>query len=528
MVRTVASRFGAALAAWLHPPASQLGAGNASQKSSENLFDVVPGLSLSARFAFAATIVLCNGMALLGGWVVREIEKGMLQTLAAEESVYVQGLFEPIVPKLLGNTWTPDEASRAGDQILKSAMLGNRLAAVAVWRPDGVVSYSTDRDLIGQKFPLTAEIQAALKGEIRTSLWDKRLYGVYRKRPNEIPVRTIYAPLRDPGTNAIVAVAELADNAEPSKSQLDGIRRRTWIVVGIATLLMIMLLFSIVHQGSRTIDEQRRELQSRYDEQARLAQLNKTLNERLQDSNRHGIELGEQLLRRIGMGLQDGPVQMLALALLRMNELKQTTDKSKGQKSLQAPSAAALEVIELATNEALKEIRAIEASLVLPELRQLSPHETLETAILAHERVTGSQVERDIANLPPQVPLPIAICIFRIAEEGLSNAFRHAGGLGQKLTARGEGKSITLILSDNGPGMSRDKQEALTRNLGLRGLSQRVVSIGGTFDIHSEAGKGTQLRAWIPCPEPVVPIAAGKDSGAKGNESGSGQPGTGS
>ena len=329
MADTIASRFGAAINAWLRPVDGGAGASR-GPVGSQNLSGVVPGLSLSARFAFAAAIVLCNGMALLGGWVVREIEKGMLQTLAAEESVYVQNLLEPIVPRLIDNTWTPQEASRAGDQVLKSAMLGNRLTAVAIWRPDGLVSYSTDKDLIGHKFPLTAEIQAALKGEIRTSLWDKRLYGVYRKRPNDIPVRTIYAPLRDQFAGAIVAVAELADNAEPSRSQLDGIRHRTWIVVGIATLLMIMLLFGIVHQGSRTIDEQRSELERRYENQTRLAQINKTLNERLQESNRHGIELGEQLLRRIGMGLQDGPVQMLALALLRMNELKQPINEAKG------------------------------------------------------------------------------------------------------------------------------------------------------------------------------------------------------
>ena len=510
MSETVTSRVGAALAAWLQPAASGPAASRPSSEEparSQDLSAIVPGLSLSARFAFAAAIVLCNGMALLGGWVVREIEKGMLQTLAAEESVYVQQLLEPIVPRLIGNEWTPDDASRAGDQIMKSAMLGNRLTAVAVWRPDGLVSYSTDRDLIGQKFPLTAEIQAALNGEVRTSLWDKRLYGVYRKRPNEIPVRTIYAPLRDQRTGIIIAVAELADNAEPSKSQLDAIRRRTWIVVGVATLLMIALLFSIVHRGSRTIDEQRQELQRRYEEQTQLAKINMSLNERLQESNRHGIELGEQLLRRIGMGLQDGPVQMLALALLRMNELKQTTEKSKGQRhQLPAASAAALEVIELATSEALKEIRAIEASLVLPELRQLAPEETLETAILAHERATGSLVERNIANLPRQVPLPITICIFRIAEEGLSNAFRHAGGRGQKLTAHGDKTSITLAISDNGPGLSSEKQGPGTRNLGLRGLRQRVESIGGRFDIHSVEGKGTQLHAWIPCPAPDLPI----------------------
>ena len=106
-----------------------------------------------------------------------------------------------------------------------------------------------------------------------------------------VGVRTIYAPLRERGTGAVIAVVEIADNAEPSKAQLDAIRKRTWLVVGISTVLMIAMLFGIVYSGSRTIDRQRAELQRRYEEQTRLAEINKDLSERLQESNRHGIEL---------------------------------------------------------------------------------------------------------------------------------------------------------------------------------------------------------------------------------------------
>ncbi len=508
MVQFVASRIGSKFLAsrkrvqdWTAAAFSQLSTDSAGTVSASAL---APGLSLSAKFAFAATIVLCNGMALLGGWVVTEIEKGLLQTFAAEESVYVQGLLEPIIPQFLTNEWTPDQAAAAGDKIMKSTLLGTHLASVAVWRADGSVAYSTDKDLIGRKFPLTSEIQAALHGEIKTSLWDKRLFGVYRKKPNETPIRTIYAPLRDRTSGGVIAVVEIADNAEPSKAQLDAIRHRTWIVVGISTLLMIALLFGIVHQGSRTIDQQRTELQQRFEAQTHLAQANKELSERLQESNRHGIELSEQLLRRIGMGLQDGPVQFLALALLRMNDLKATGKSASSAAPASgsvANAASAVDVIEQATKDALKEIRTIEAGLVLPELRKLSPAETLETAVRFHERATGSQVERAIANLPLSVPLPITICIFRIAEEGLSNAFRHAGGIGQKLTAHADGASITIRISDEGPGFSTEVSDTSPGNLGLRGLRQRVESIGGTFALHTELGKGTQVIARLPWPE---------------------------
>jgi signal transduction histidine kinase len=501
MVQTIADRFGSAMAAW--GQRSRDWVVSASRTVSQHaepdaISAAVPGLSLSAKFAFAAAVVLCNGMALLGGWVVTEIEKGMLQTFAAEESAYVQSLLEPIVPKLVGNGWTSAEASAAGDQVLKSTVLGTRLTSLAVWRPDGSVIYSTDKDLIGRKFPLTPEIQLALLGEVRTNLWDKRLFGVYRQKPNDVPIRTIYAPLRDRATGAVLAVVEIADNAEPSKAQLDGIRKRTWMVVGVSTLLMIALLFSIVHNGSRTIDQQRAELQHRYEDQTALARVNKDLSERLQESNRHGIELGEQLLRRIGMGLQDGPVQLLSLALLRMNELKDLGDAAKPNPSKSSGAVPAVEVIERATREALKEIRAIEAGLVLPELRRRSPAETLEAAIRAHERLTGTTVETDFEALPSQIPLPVAITLFRLAEEGLSNAFRHAGGRGQKVRALAGGSRLTVVVSDEGPGIPAEVLGAPARTLGLRGLRQRVESIGGSFEINSVQGKGTELRASIP------------------------------
>ena len=105
------------------------------------LLAVVPGLSLSSRFAFAATIVLCNGMALLGGWVVHEVEKGLLQNTAAFEATYVQHLFEPIAQNLAKKAFDPREIEEAADGLIKGTPIGTRLMSVAIWLPDNTIVY---------------------------------------------------------------------------------------------------------------------------------------------------------------------------------------------------------------------------------------------------------------------------------------------------------------------------------------------------------------------------------------------------
>ena len=502
MAQTVASRFGTAFSAWLQ----RLGdwaiirdEPSLDQSSSESNTAVIPGLSLSSRFAFVATIVLCNGMALLGGWVVTEIEKGLLQASAVEESAFVQSIFEPVILPLVNDPATSAQTAIIDDLISKSALLDKRFASVAVWRPDGSVAYSTDKELIGRSFPLTADIQSALSGELRTNLWEKRLLGVYPKRPNEIPERMIYAPLHDRSSGKVVAVAEIADNAALPKAQLDAIRKRTWMVVGTSTALMILLLSGIVHSGSRTIDEQRLELERRFNEQALLAQTNQHLCERLQASNRHGIELGEQLLRRIGMDLQNGPAQLLALALLRMDELKSQGDKAGlHQAGSTEPPESVVELVERATADALKEIRTIEAGLILPELQKLSPMQALEKVIRSHEHVTGTRVELNISGLPQRLPLPVTICIFRFAQAALSNADSTEAGCEQKVDGYGDETSVTVVIRNRAPSKSPDEPPSRARELGLRELRQRVESIGGTLDIQSIDVRSTRLRMWLP------------------------------
>ena len=145
------------------------------------------------------------------------------------------------------------------------------MAAMAIWLPDHTIVFSNDRQLAARKYPPLHEVQDAFRGnKVKTTLWDRRFLTETRDDTATGWVRTVYAPLFDQKTGKVIAVAEIADDASALRLQLDAIRRRTWLVVGLFTLLMLAILFVIVNMGSRTIDEQRRELEQRLKEEERL------------------------------------------------------------------------------------------------------------------------------------------------------------------------------------------------------------------------------------------------------------------
>ena len=94
-----------------------------------------------------------------------------------------------------------------------------------------------------------------------------------------------------------------------------------------------------------------------------------------------------------------------------------------------------------------------------------------------------------------RLPLPMTICLYRFAQEALNNAFRHAGGEGQSLSARYDGVTIAVEVSDAGPGFAVDQTATGDERLGLAGLRYRVDSLGGTLQIDSQSGHGTRLIA---------------------------------
>ena len=87
--------------------------------------------------------------------------------------------------------------------------------------------------------------------------------------------------------------------------------------------------------------------------------------------------------------------------------------------------------------------------------------------------------------------------LYRIAQEAITNIIRHAKATQASVILMCRENEIVLLVEDNGTGFNIKKEES-SRALGLMGMRERTVLVGGELRIDSESGKGTTIRVRIP------------------------------
>lgn len=116
------------------------------------------------------------------------------------------------------------------------------------------------------------------------------------------------------------------------------------------------------------------------------------------------------------------------------------------------------------------------------------------------DRFTGHDsvpVEVKVSDLPDSVPKDAALCLFRVAQEALRNAVRHAQARTVRISLRGLDGGVQLAVRDDGIGFN-PAQHPERPSLGLASMRERVRLLGGEFDIESAPGQGTTIVAWVP------------------------------
>jgi signal transduction histidine kinase len=113
----------------------------------------------------------------------------------------------------------------------------------------------------------------------------------------------------------------------------------------------------------------------------------------------------------------------------------------------------------------------------------------------------GIEVEFTSEDVPRSVRPDVALCLFRIAQEGLQNLKKHSGTKRAELSVRLMDDRLFLSLCDQGRGFDADTLEK--PGLGILSMQGRARLLGGEFEIHSKPGEGTQIEAWVPL-QPVA------------------------
>jgi len=137
---------------------------------------------------------------------------------------------------------------------------------------------------------------------------------------------------------------------------------------------------------------------------------------------------------------------------------------------------------------------------LVESLRQL-----IDMWSLSRRRETSFELD-----IPPEIALPdnAAIHVFRIAQEGLTNAARHAGASHVRLSvepvagAEAEAEAsrttgINLTIEDDGNGCSTAVADE-THGMGLMNMRERVAALGGSISFDDAEGKGLKVRVFVP------------------------------
>lgn len=456
---------------------------------SKQIVSLLAHLSLAQRFTFASLVILASGMIGIGAWVAQKIEEGVVDRTGATTALYVDSAVAPLLQELAQGETLKAENLASLNTLLHDSPLGQQIVIFKVWNSQGKVLYSTDQAEVGQSFPVEKGLADALKGNVAAKITD--LQEKEENAPERQPglrLLEIYSPVRLRGTNSIISVMEFYQNIADLQGEIASAQRDSWLIFGVVTLTMYLLLALFVKRTSDTIGRQQNQLSTQ------MTQLLE-LHERVRRAASRTAALNERVLRRISAELHDGPVQELALAIFQLDDLNAECPTCKQSGVIENST---LPAVANSLRHALQEVRAISTGLGVPELQKLSLQEALNRAVRTHERRTKTQVAVELGRLPGDVPLSIKITIYRVVQEALNNAYRHAAGVGQRVRFERVGEQLVLEVSDQGPGSANAIQDGEETHLGVIGMRERVESLGGSFTVESQPGRGTKVIASLP------------------------------
>lgn len=215
------------------------------------------------------------------------------------------------------------------------------------------------------------------------------------------------------------------------------------------------------------------------------------INEELRDLSSHLQNIREEERLQIARDIHDDLGQQLTglkMGVSWLNKKLKTEDETVKQKMH--------DLIEL-LDETVKSVRRISSSLRPSILDDLGLIAALEWHSEEVEKRSEVKVNFTADRLNPEISGAMATAIFRIYQEVLTNALRHANAHIVTSSLRLEDNWIILKINDDGKGMDSDTI-GTKKTLGLIGIKERTFALGGKYDFKSEPGKGTEVQISIP------------------------------
>jgi signal transduction histidine kinase len=203
---------------------------------------------------------------------------------------------------------------------------------------------------------------------------------------------------------------------------------------------------------------------------------------------RRTLGLVERERARLSRELHDGIGQSLVALNISLQQARRSTGDG--------PAATALDRTHEITSQLVLSVRELAHGLRPSQLDDLG----LAAALRAHldKVVRPLGITASIAeNLGEQrLPPECELCCFRVAQEAMANALRHADATELQVAIAFDGTLLSLSVRDNGRGFDTEtfeRRPEQLHSLGLLGMQERVTALGGLFKIRSAPGDGTEV-----------------------------------
>jgi PAS domain S-box-containing protein len=205
--------------------------------------------------------------------------------------------------------------------------------------------------------------------------------------------------------------------------------------------------------------------------------------------SRRRVKVQEEERRHLARELHDEIGQALTAAKIN---LQAATEEHEPAKSKRIHETAGI------LERLLSQVRQISLNLRPSMLDDLGLVPALRSLLDEQGRRASVAVRFSAKNMPDNLDPEIQTTCFRIAQEAITNAVRHASATQINVNLGGEDRTFRLQVRDDGKGFDAESAQTQTIGLGLLGMKERAALVGGRTRITSAPGKGTTVDATLP------------------------------
>jgi signal transduction histidine kinase len=408
------------------------------------------------------------------------------QRIAESEAVHdvavlTDDLADSVVTPALNNAMPHDPAAarRVLDPLVRHWLQNGSMVRVKVWTPGGMVLYSDEPKLIGETFALEPGARAALVSpRTDADISDLRL-PENRFERGDGKLLEVYRPVWTPDGQPLLFETYFKYDVVSQRSH------QLWRAFGgvmLSSLLALIILLSGV--GWLSVVRSRRARAER---------------ERLME---RALAASEEERRRIAATLHDGVVQQLVAAsfIAAGQAQRATADGDDGR-------AESLASVAATVRDSVAGLRSLLVDIYPPSLRSAglaSALHDLASGASGHGAAVTAEVDAEVAEATPEQQQEV---MFRIAQEALRNALRHAeaGHITLRLTAGQDGEAVLEVADDgrgfdargvNAHGLAGHSAAGAVGpgHFGLRLMTDAATHGGGELALLSSPGAGTRIR----------------------------------